>query len=360
MKLAIKELLYSKKKFLLVELVLVLMIFMVMFLSGLANGLARAVSAGIENMKVSYFILSDDAEKLINVSTLNTEVLQEARKTGEGKVEPLDIQRMNISRTAEGEKLDVTYMAIDPKGFLNPQAVSGQKLSEQRNTIVLDNAFQEDGIRIGDVVKDSATGTGLLVVGFVKDQMLAHSPLGFISTETYTGLKQAINPGYLVKYHAIAVQGGTKPVLKSKGVEVLEKADIINHLPGYSAEQMTIRMILWVLVFITAAVLGVFFYIITLQKRSEFGVMKAIGIRMGEIAGIQLSQVLMLAIAGILLGNLLAFGMSAMLPGSMPFYLKATDAAGISLVFAALSAVSSLLSIQRISKVDPIMILGGN
>lgn len=48
MKLALKELICSLKKYVLVDLLVVAMIFMVIFLSGLANGLGRAVSSSLE------------------------------------------------------------------------------------------------------------------------------------------------------------------------------------------------------------------------------------------------------------------------------------------------------------------------
>ncbi len=63
MRLGIRELRHNWKKYLLVEIIVVLMMFMVLFLSGLVKGLGRAVSSGIDNMKADTFILKEDAEK---------------------------------------------------------------------------------------------------------------------------------------------------------------------------------------------------------------------------------------------------------------------------------------------------------
>ena len=63
MRLGIRELRHNWKKYLLVEIIVVLMMFMVLFLSGLVKGLGRAVSSGIDKMKADTFILKEDAEK---------------------------------------------------------------------------------------------------------------------------------------------------------------------------------------------------------------------------------------------------------------------------------------------------------
>lgn len=360
MKMAWKEIKYNWKKYLLIELLLVLMIFMVMFLSGLANGLARAVSAGIENSDASYFVVSTDAENLITISSLDKEILEQVKNSTDSKTATLDIRRMNLSKKGQSEKLDITYFAINPEEFLNPEVTTGDKLNEETHVIVLDDAYEEEGIAKGDILVDSASEIELKVIGFTKDAMYGHTSVGFISTDTYMDIQTAVNTGYEIKHQTIALQSSNPEKISINGAEVVDKATIIKNIPGYQAEQMTINMILWVLVFVSAAILGVFFYILTLQKRKQFGVMKAIGMKMGEIIRIQFSQVMLLACFGVISGNVLAFGMALMLPKSMPFYLNYGDAWFISMAFVVIGIFSSLISVRQIAKVDPAKIIGGN
>lgn len=360
MKLAWKEIRYNWKKYLLIELLLVLMIFMVMFLSGLANSLGRAVSAGIENMDASYFIVSEDAENIITMSNLDPDILQQIEMESDGSVAALNIQRLYLNRQGESEKLDIAYFAISPEGFLNPKVTQGSPLTEAEHTIVMDDSFEEEGAAIGNILVDSSSGIELTVVGFTKDAMYGHVPVGFISTDTYTDIRTAVNPGGQKQYHAIALQNPLPDDIMIKGITAADKEAIIKNIPGYQAEQMTIRMILWVLVVVSAAILGVFFYIITIQKRKQFGVLKAIGIGMREICAFQFSQVLFIACCGVFFGTLLTLGMSYVLPKSMPFYFNQSDAFIASSSFVLISMFSSLISTRIIANVDPVTIIAGN
>ncbi|MBD5531759.1 MAG: ABC transporter permease [Lachnospiraceae bacterium] len=312
-------------------------------------------------MDADYFLLSDSAEDLISVSNLNTDVYEQLVAQTDAELAVLDIQRMYLSRQGDAEKLNITYFAIEAGSFLEPAVTEGVQFANStvENPILLDDDFALEGIEIGDTVLDSSTELEFTVIGFVEDQMYGHTSIGFITTDTYTKLRTLLNPMYEKEYHAIAVRGGNVENINLDGTELVAKAEIIENVPSYTAEHMTITMIVWVLVVVSATIIGVFYYILTLQKRKQFGIMKAIGLGMGRLAGIAASQVCIIAACGAVIANLLTFAMAAALPETMPFYLKSGSACLVTVVFILISIVSSLISILNISHVDPMKVIGG-
>lgn len=357
MNLAIKEIKYNKKKYILIELILILLIFMVLFLSGLANGLGRVVSASIETMKAEEFLLSSGSEDLLALSDITTEELEDLKGTYGSEMTGFSYHRSTINKTSDSEKENIIFFGIDEGSFLVPEVSEGTGFGKKEHEIILNTSFQSLGIEVGNTIYESVTGYEFIVVGFTEDAYYAHIPVGYISKESYEAMRQNINEGYTLSYNGIAVAKALASI--SDDFLHLTKAEVIDNLPGYSSEQMTIRMILWVLLVISAIILGIFFYILTLQKESQFGIMKAMGMRMSEINGMLLRQILCLSFGGVCFGNLLSFMMASFLPETMPFYLKAMDAAMISIIFVFVSLIFGLFSTARVAKVDPLMTIGG-
>ncbi len=360
MRHATREILFGKKKYILIELLLILLIFMVLFLSGLASGLGRAVSSAIENMDAEEFVLDDSAEKIITVSSVEEGLPEQLRAEGI-EASPIDIQRMYLTQKDRTEKLNVTYFAIEPGSFTEPAVTEGRGLgqAEGQYPILLDDDYKAEGISLGETVTDSSTGLEFTVAGFVKDQMYGHTSVAFISTDTYTELRTRLFPGYQKAYHAIALRKAATVTPELAGVEVVSKQEIIEHIPSYTAEHLTITMIVWVLVIISAIIIGIFNYILTLQKKKQYGVMKALGTSNLEIAGIIISETGILSVfaAAVALG--LAFGMGAAMPEKMPFYLELPDALMVTAAFVLISVAGSLLSIVNVVRIDPVIAIGG-
>ncbi len=358
MRLAWKELTYNWKKYLLVEIIVILMMFMVLFLSGLVSGLGRAVSSGIETMDASAFVLGKDPEKLITVSSLTDAQYKKLQDEYGSQQTPLDIQRAYLQKASSDKKIDVTYFGIDPAGFLAPKTYAGKGLSAGKGEVILDDAFQEKGIKLGDTVTDSSSGVKLKVVGFTKDKMYGHVSVAYVSVDTFDAMGEKGNPMYQKAVHAVAIDG--KLATHVKGTESYTKAQIVEALPGYKAEQMTITMVEWLLVAITAVIIGVFFFVINIQKEQEFGVMKAIGTSTSKISCTIVSQVFLIAALGAAIACGLATAMSAALPASMPFYLVPAQVAVVLVAFVAISILSSLASVARVARIDPAKVIGGD
>ena len=123
---------------------------------------------------------------------------------------------------------------------------------------------------------------------------------------------------------------------------------------------MTITMVEWLLVVITALVIGIFFFVINLQKEKEFGVLKAIGTSMGSLVRMILSQVFVIAVFGALAAAGLVAAMSAVLPATMPFYLQTTQSAIVLCAFVLISILGSLATVVRVAGIDPAQIIGGD
>ena len=292
---------------------------------------------------------------------MDTGIYGQLESQTDAELAVLDIQRMYLTRQDDSEKLNITYFAIEAGSFLEPPVAEGVQLgdSDAENPILLDDDFALEGIKIGDIVMDSSTELKFTVTGFVKDQMYGHTSIGFITTDTYTKLRTVLNPLYEKTYHAVALRGTDVENINLDGTALAAKADIIENVPSYKAEHMTITMIVWVLVVVSAAIIGVFYYILTLQKHKQFGIMKAVGMGMGRLAGIVASQVCIIAVCGAVIANLLTFAMAVALPETMPFYLKSSSAGLVTIAFVLISIVSSLISILNISHVDPMKVIGG-
>ena len=361
MKIAWNEIKYQPKKFILIEVLIVIMMFMVIFLSGLSNGLGRIITAQIENFGEVHYILSKDSQGVIPFSNLtNCNVTEiEALKLEDSF--GLVIQRSSLSKEDEDNNQDVTFFAIDQLNLVSSKVetmdYSLEKLGNQE--VVLDESYKEKGIAVGDTIQDKTSKENLTVVAFAKNAKYGHSSIAFVTTETYEAMRKKIDPNYTWKPQTIVTNQTINSEDLSSQLVVYNSKELIKKIPGYTATNLTLTMITWVLLVASSAVLGVFFYILTLQKLQQFGVLKAIGMSMKQITMIQLSQISILSIIGVSIGLGCALGLVFVLPSSMPFYMTLQGNVTIAFSFIMISILCGILSILKIKQVDPIEVIGG-
>jgi putative ABC transport system permease protein len=105
---------------------------------------------------------------------------------------------------------------------------------------------------------------------------------------------------------------------------------------------------------IAAGIIAAFFFIITLQKMPELGVMKAIGTKTSYLAKTLLLQVALLGAAGIVIGIALSCITDILIAGAVPFALEWQSMALYGGILLVVGMGGTLLSLIRIARVDPL------
>lgn len=368
--LALREMRHSKARYSLIMVIMLLVSFLVLFVTGLARGLAYANISALENMPANYFVVQSDADHTFRRSQLGDSELAAARAVaGEAKATPLGVQTSTITAADADVKADITFFAVDMAGMLAPEVKDGAGITnEVQGSAVVDSKLEESGVTIGSTISDQATGMSWTVSGFVKDSSYSHTPVVYINQLDWQAMKQgAAQSGSSdstgnAPYNVIALKVSSAQASEIAGqqqaVEVITQKQAISSVPGYAAEQNSLLMMIAFLFIIAAVVLAVFFYVITIQKTSQFGILKAMGTKMSYLAWSVVGQVLILSVASLALSLLLTFGMNMGLPDAMPFQLDGQTMILTSLLFIGMSLLGSLISVARVAKVDALEAIG--
>ncbi|QQP69944.1 ABC transporter permease [Carnobacterium sp. CS13] len=369
--LALKELTYSKGRFMMISLIIMLIAWLVFILAGLGNGLSDLGAATLKYADVDYAVFEEKSDFAFSKSMLPESLADDVmEEKGVEAVAPIGTASASVRKTgseqSEAAKVDVLLAGIRPDSFMEPKVTSGNALqADDPSGVIVDDSLKKDGFQIGDTLTISGSVEELTIVGFTKNQTLSHQPVVFTSLEKFRMYKYAApgsDNGIKDVVNSVMVQGKDVDPEKLEqsidGIEVGTKKETINAVPGYTAENGTIMMMLGFLIVISAIVIAVFFYILTNQKAHQFGVMKAIGASNWFVIKSVISQVFSLSLISILIGVGLTYATAAILPDSMPFNLEGQLVVTYSLILLLISVASSLFSVLKIAKIDPLTALG--
>lgn len=372
MYLAIREMRYAKGRYALIATIMVLVSFLVLFVTGLAQGLAYDTAASVKNMVATHFVLEQDSNHRFTRSQVDQDQLNQARSVvGQENAEPLGVKMTTVSPTGDTKKIDVTLFMVNPEGWLAPTVTEGSLITDQtKGQVVVDQKLSESGVTIGTVLVDQASGTEWTVGGFVQNESFSHSPVVFLNEQEWLTLQggsrtsqgSADTNANAPIYNAIAIKDGGDQVDRLSAAmpntEVITKSDAVSAIPGYKEEQGSLLMMIAFLYVISAFVLAVFFYVITIQKTSQFGILKAIGTRNAYLAGSVSLQVLVLSVGSLVISVLLVRLFESILPASMPFQLGLSTLALTCVLFILMSVAGSLFSVWKVTKIDALDAIG--
>lgn len=131
-------------------------------------------------------------------------------------------------------------------------------------------------------------------------------------------------------------------------------------IPGVDQQRTTFTAIIVVSFGVVAIVTALFFALITLEKRGQLAILKAIGSPNPLLLRGILVQALIAAAAGFVLGFALSRFVAMVLPASVPIEFLPRTGAFVLVATLGMGAIGAALSFRRIIRIDPASALGGD
>ncbi|MGQ4243361.1 ABC transporter permease [Enterococcus casseliflavus] len=352
--LAINEIRHSKLRYALVTGVMFLIAYLVFFLTGLAYGLAQDNRMAVDKWEADQILLTEEANDNLNMSMLPRSLYDEV----DAPEKAVLAQTAGVvTKEDNGEKVDVTFFGIDPDQFLAPNITDGEMFASDDEAVADSSIEEEYGISIGDTIKLAGSDKKLKIVGFTDNARFSVAPVLYTSIGAYQEIHfEKEDDSENARINAIVTRGKIKEVPDDLVATDISK--FINELPGYNAQVLTFGFMIGFLIVIAAIVIGIFIYVLTMQKSEIFGVMKAQGISSRYIAFSVIAQTFLLATSGVLIGGLATIGTALVLPAAVPFQLNLLFFASISVMMILIAMLGAFFSVRTIVKIDPLKAIG--
>lgn len=191
---------------------------------------------------------------------------------------------------------------------------------------------------------------GVASVSVARHGSIQHAPVAYVPYGPASGKISAI----LVTGDPASLQRINERV---PGAEAVTKAVAVRDVPGYSAETGTVGLIRGFLFGVSAALIGVVFWVLTLQKEGQLAVLRATGAGTRLLTGAYLIQVSIVTAAGAVTGGVASLLAGRAMPGDT-FDLSVSALATAMTVLIALALAGSVAALRRLLTVDPMLSLG--
>lgn len=364
MRLGVQNLLQDKLRFALSVAGIALAVMLILFLLGLRSGIREGWRAYLNNAPGSVAVLPAGVTSTLAGSGqfLPAGTADAVAGTpGVARVTPV-LQTM-ANGEFHGKKEIIFFMGYDPALGGGPWDITAGRAPAADDEVVLDRVFADrHDFAVGDAF--DLGGRTLKVVGLSKgtSSLTGSYVFGRLSlVESY-----ALAPGAASLVLVTPAPGTTAAELvaalrqRLPGANVLLKRQVIANdvqLVGPSIDQIFYLMIGAAFV-VGALVVGMVLYTATLERRAEYGILKAIGARGGVLYRVVVAQAVVAAGLGVALGVALAYAMGWLVVNLKPSLLVSIAPAAIAVtlgagvVMALFGALVPARSVVRLAPAD--------
>ena len=354
-----------KFQFVLIALIVTLISYLVLMINGLGVGLNEQAGSALRNFDADAIAYSDRAGLSVIRSELSEEQVERiAAESGAEVAAPLGYMAANY-RGDDGSIESAAFLGFDPGTIAEPKVVAGRMLGpEEADGLLVDRNFlRYSGLDVGDTVTISVrlVEREFQIVGETDEGAFFFQPSVYLLRTTWQELKYGTVGEETPVASIVLLQGDDLAGTSGAGWEAVSKSTAFANIEGVSGQQSTVVALRVFGYLIGGLVIGVFFYVLTLQKIGQIGMLKAVGASSFFVFRQVMVQVLAISVAGVAVAIPLAWLTNNLIqraPDPVPIAFTGGTFITTSLLLVAMAMVGALFSGRQVAKVDPIIALG--
>jgi putative ABC transport system permease protein len=363
-KLALRELRRRPGRFTTATIILTLIAVLLMFLGGLLDGLIASSTGAIRAQDVDAIVYSDTAQASFVRSRIEPELRAEVEAI-DGVTEVGGIGNVQLGARVPGNgPRDLASVAL----FGYEIAPEGVPDAPPFGQAWADETIKAEGVEEGMVIEVGPARTPIEIVGFVTDTNFNGQSSLWASPDTWRDALSANRPDAQLGpdvFQALVVRGDVDDLptviddATGGQTDSYTVQGAVDAIPGVEEQQSTFNQIIGVTVFIALVVIGLFFALLTVERTSLYGVLKALGARSSTIfAGLVAQAVVVTAIATFIAGALVVILDLVIPAGSIPLLITPLRIVTSIVLLLVAAVLGCTFSLRRVLRIDPASAIG--
>ena len=337
-------------------------VLLILILQGLYQGWQNRMGEYIRNLPADLWVGQEGSRDMSHSVSILAEADKEKIENIDGVVGVATFSGRQMKLNINGKEAVAFVVGYDTaSGFGGPLRVIEGKPVPVQGEIIIDRVFAKNKtIKIGDQLPIGSED--FKVVGVSEGGNLVLYQYSFITKEDAENLfkLKGVTNYFLVKVADKNKQGEIASQIEKEiaGSKVYTRAEFVDNNTEIIRE--TFLPIIFVLVLIGfavgIAVIGLTIFTSTIEKSREYGVLKAIGVKNGQLYLIVLEQALVSGAIGYVFGLIIALVLNSFVGEIVPEFITFFRMIDLAWIFAAaifMSIIAAFIPIRRIASINP-------
>jgi putative ABC transport system permease protein len=363
--IGLKEIQRRKLQFALIALVVTLIAYLVLMINGLGIGLNKQAGSALLQFDADGIAYAGTSRLSVIRSELSATIVDEvAAAPGVTDSAPMGYLSVN-TQNAAGDVQGVALLGYVPGRLGEPAAVRGSSLTSSDTRGVLADAkfLESNALAVGDTltILNRLQTYDFTIVGEVQEGYFFFQPVVYLLLDTLREIKYGEVTPATPLASIVLVKGKDIIGTQAADFEIVSKQTAFANIEGVKGQQQTVEALRLFGFLIGAMVIGIFFYVLTLQKVQQLGTLKALGASNRFLFGQMLAQVMTIIIIGVVISTAAAYGTYALLsqlPQAIPIAFTFSTFAITSALFIITGLIGLAFSLRKVVGIDPIIAIG--